>query len=718
MSNPYLSLTELASLESLNDDNQMMVIVSPSEESEQGTTTSVGYVSLSDFRDSYLLTTVNEQITALQNKPGNGAFASPVTMTVSGVVTGSTTFDGSANFSLDLTMPDNSIPISAVEDLASTIATLQSDADQPDLLAVSYYSDFNATQTSVLGYWNADTANTTGNDSTGTLLELSSNGTPAAASNAYVNQLCFGNNGTLGWRRNVDNSGWSIVTLWHSGNFTPSDYVESGSTPTFGDYIRVTDGTNVLWFQTEPLSIADSVGMVTAQNVPMYLGVDGTWQLEITATGLTVQGGNLTLPNGNGLVWAGGAELITGAGGATISVQGGSGGNIFGLNTSGGSEVVVWDGSGNMSASANITSTGTMKSGTGIMTSGLAIGTSNAPGTTLDIYLSSGRVLVEALSGVNAIASVNTANSAYQSMVLENAGLTQSSNMTVDGLLTVTSGISATGSFTLTGPATINSGNTATGLNLYTGYGQLIARGASGINYWDSANTANSAYQAMQINCAGLTIAGGGLTVSGGSLTASAGLTVNNDPLYSTQGVFVSQFGSLAFSHGQGTYIGWNYSGGQGETDFVNNEGGGTSVTNIMQLSGAGALTTTGVANFNTSDRRLKTNLKKIRPNVYHRVAPLYSYNRIDTGLYGESPLAQHIQKVNPQRVSEYHHMDTKARRHKKRLAVDLVGVALEQSYWASYEVDDVREEVVDLQKLVVKLQKRIDKLEAQNRKK
>ncbi len=53
-------------------------------------------------------------------------WANARTLTVTGVVTGSTSFDGSANFGLNLTMPDNSIAISAVQNLQLTLNGLAS----------------------------------------------------------------------------------------------------------------------------------------------------------------------------------------------------------------------------------------------------------------------------------------------------------------------------------------------------------------------------------------------------------------------------------------------------------------------------------------------------------------------------------------------------------------------------------------------------------------
>jgi hypothetical protein len=278
--NPYLSMTELAGLGSLLDANEIAIVVGA--DNSQGSSTTVGSIPLSYFRDNYLLVTVNEQITALQNKPGNGAFASPVTMTVSGVVTGSATFDGSENFGLSLSMPANSIPISAVQDLASTLASLETQVVAPPQLESSYYSNLNGTsQTSILGYWNASSTNISGEDQYGTLLQLASDGSLGPSASNYVNQLLFGTNGTLNWRRNVQNGGWTLVSLWHSGNFNPSSYVQSGSTPSFAGLTATAaiSGTSASFSGTVVSGTTSSylaVGSQATGNASTYFRNDGT----------------------------------------------------------------------------------------------------------------------------------------------------------------------------------------------------------------------------------------------------------------------------------------------------------------------------------------------------------------------------------------------------------------------------------------------------------
>jgi hypothetical protein len=857
MSNPYLSLQDLSALSSLADDNKVMVQIAPSEESGQGIASTLGYVSLSDFRDSYLLVTVNEEIIALQNKPGNGAFASPITMFFDGVVSGQVSFDGTQNVTATLSMPANSIPISAVTNLSSTLANLQAEVNAPPTVGAAYYANISAaSQTDMMGYWDGSTTGLSGQDSTGVVMQFTSDASNAVNASNYVSQLLFGNAGTLTWRRNVNNGAWSQVSLWHSGNFNPAGYVQINSSPSFQ---RIYLGTNLVEFyqdgtgDTGDLVIAPGAGGAT----PVYYTFGSNGTLIIGNGGITTNG-NISLPNGEGLVWSGGAAVITGpAGQSTLIIAPSSSSNILELamgTTSSNTQYVYWDGSGNQLSTANITTTGQIKSATGIHTSSLAVGgTAAAVGGTVDVVTTSGHLLLGEVNGTSGVSSVNAANSAYAVLTLYGSSysfpggaatfsnsvsatalnassavsvtsaaalgttagsywnplIMQITDSNVDNLVVqanrVTAGTSwasnswtiyrkvdataqgfiqfgeATGGYGISmgsGSTTLfsmnQSGQVAIGSNavagiggagfaVNSGFGLLLARGTSGVNYFDSVNTANSAYQALQINAASLTVAASTtinnqLTILNGiqigstagpyiynsgtgmvgfrsgtstnyyfSMDASGNFNALNGAVTAAtriqgpQGFFNSNPGGFG---SQGGYIQWNTSGGTGEMDFINNQGGGSggffwyntsgtgsSLSLIMQLSGSGALTTTGTANFNTSDRRLKKNIRPYTPTAYHRDAPFYTYDRKDIDAHGQGPMAQHVLKVNAQHVNEYLHMDKRGKRHVKRLAIDKTGVALEQAYWASYEVDALRA-------MVNKLVKRLEKLEAQQKQK
>lgn len=286
--NPYLSLTTLAGLSSLLDSNKMMVVVDPGD--GQGSSTTVGSISLPDFRDNYLLVDVNAAITSLQNKPGNGAFVTPITMSFTGVVVGSVTFDGTSNVSAAMTMPDNSIPISAVEDLASTITALENAAGPAVSLNSSYYSNLNGTQTTVLGYWNPSSTGLGGSESQyGTILQLSSDGALAPSASNYVNQLMLGADGTLTWRQNVNNTAWNIVNLWHSGNFDPSGYAQLGSNPSFAGatLTAALTGTSASFSGTVVSGTSSgvlAVGAQTTGNASIFFKNDGTMASAVGGT--------------------------------------------------------------------------------------------------------------------------------------------------------------------------------------------------------------------------------------------------------------------------------------------------------------------------------------------------------------------------------------------------------------------------------------------------
>lgn len=556
MSNPYLSLNALSVLESLADTNHLMITIPG---------VGPGYVPLSEFRDSYLLTTVNSQISALQSKPANGAFANPITMSFTGVVTGSVSFDGTGNVSAAMAMPDGSIPISAVTDLASTISTIESELGVASLLQSSYFSNIAAaSQTTMLGYWNGSTTGMINQDPAGVIFEMSSDGSNTPASGNYVSQLLMGSAGTISWRRNTENGGWEQVQLWHSGNFTPSSYVAQNGVATLGsltvasasgeaDIFLSSNGSTAYQtylYNSETTGIA---GIAITDAAGSYAGPVLSWDRQ---TGALSTSGTITFPNSSGLQWSGGASLGVGSGGASVGIQsGGASHPILGLNTSAAVEVAYWDGDGNQFTTANITSTAIVKAATGIVTGMLSVGTSSAPLATLDVVTGAGHLLVEEIGGASTIASINSGNTAYAAL-------------------------------------------------------NLVATA---------------------------------FVFSGGSVTIDDNLTVS------------------------GTFS-------------------------------------------NPSDRRLKTNVKKHAVVPYHRRAPYYTYDRIDLGTQGQGPMAQAIQQVSSAHVTEYNHLNRDTNRRVKRLAIDKAGIALEQAYWASYEVDDLRQ-------LVSTLTKRLDALEAKQKK-
>lgn len=716
MSNPYLSLTQLANLESLQDDNQMMVIVKPADQAEQGTTTSVGYVDLSDFRDTYLLTEVNQQIAELQARPGNGAFASPITMTLTGVVTGSASFDGSANFSLATTMPDNSIPISAVQDLSSTLAQLASEIGDVPLLQSSYFTNFNATsQPSMLGYWDGSTTNNSGNDSTGTIFEMSSDGTNTLSSSSYVNQLCFGNAGTLTWRRNANNSAWTQVSLWHSGNLTPSNYIQSNTVATL-------QGLNILG--TASGTVAATITQDTnGSDLAITTGTSNQFSFLFTKTGglvvpALVSAVNLSLSGSIGLngsssnIQFNSGQAITANGttkGLMITCGGVGGTQILTLSGTSGSTSVTWDNSGNQVSTVNIQ--GAQLVGT---TSVLG-GNASQAGVAIAAVMSSGQILLRPASGVSSIDSVNAANSAYAALnftgtqftfsggpVTFTGAATFNTTSTFTGTATFNNGIVANNGYIagtrgifLTGNLsgiTLGSQGTYIGWNYTNGTGETDiinnqGGGAGGINFYNCASNGSSVTLIGRMDAAGNWTAPG--TVAGGYHLSNVGAN--------------GAFQQINFGAGTVAYM-WG-TGGSGD-NMMNWSRGGSS---NYAMTIFGSISSSGTASFNTSDRRLKKNIKKHVARPLHRQIKLFTFDRIDTGEHGLSVIAQEARAFDPIYTHEYEHARVRGK-PVMRLSVDKAGMALEQSMWSGHELDEQR-------KLIASLIKRVKKLEAERKK-
>lgn len=670
--NQYLSLTGLAGLNSLLDANEMMVIVGPG--GGQGSATTVGSIPLASFRDDYLLTEVNEQIAELQSRPGNGAFASPVTMTLTGVVTGSTSFDGSQNFSLATTMPDNSIPITAVQDLASTLAGIEASAGAPDQLASSYYSNFNATaQTSILGYWNASSTNANGNDQFGTILQLASDGALGPSSSNYVNQLCFGTNGTMTWRRNVGNSAWSMVSLWHSGNFTPSNYLSLASGGTVVGTFTTSGITNLAHqavstpgYSTNGVvqlaggTITDTVNSGTvgtfaavAVPTPTFATNSATTYtngVSLYIAGSPVNGSNVTITTAYSLMvatgrsWFGGPVTANGTTGAGLTVV-----------TSGSAGSLVIQDTGTNGANLTLTGNG-----------------STTPSK-----------VIRVLSG-----TLQFINSAYNTVLLslgDSGGLTGVGTF-ISG---TTSGLLAVG------------GQAASNQSTYFRYDGTMASAISGTpgtfyTIWNSNNFNPNA------------------PTFGSTIFLATSTEVD---------IFLRSGNSASYQ----TYY-YNNTGGSAGVALCDVNGGfAGSVFNWNRQTGAftigyptqinSTITSTGAANFNTSDRRLKKNLKRVAPRALHRDLPWYSYERRDTGEKGLGPTAQDAQNLDDLFVNEYDHpigkvsKTSKVQRTVKRLAMDKLGIALEESMWAGREVDRLTALVDALSKRLTAAEKTVKAL-------
>lgn len=606
MSNPYLSLSRLSEIDSLADSNQLMINI-PGK--------GPGYIPLSDFRDIYLLAEVNAQIAALTGRPGNGSFNSPITLTFTGVVGGSVSFDGTENVQATIHLADNSVPITAVEDLASTILALESQITAPAKLQSTYYSAVAAVQSSMVGYWNPDTVGLANEDGSGVILMLTSDGALEATGSNYAHQLCLGNAGTLEWRSNVVGGGWTSRTLWHDGNFNPGGYVAKGSAAVLTS-LAIQSNLNT----TPALLYQDNVatgsllndlnvrtGTATAGHVYTF-GADGTF----VSSGHLQAGLNLRLLAGKAVQWGDGtAALSTDGSGATLMARGGSATSpILKLSGPNAPGVVVWDALGNMTSSAALTTTGALQAATGQFIDRVVVGGVALPLALLHVVTPLGHLLVDDFDGATALSSVNPNNTA---------------------------------------PALLN----------FLGSGFSFIGGSVAVHAAISAET----------------------TVTAGSMGNA--ITLQEDPFNIPGSVGLTSVSDVPLY--VGTKNAWQ-----------------------MQITAEGI--TTSVPVNDPSDRRLKVNATKVKPMPFHRRAALYEFDRIDTGRHERSVMAQDIGKTNSYYTPSFVHPNTASKRLCKRLSVNKLGVALEQAWWASVEVDDLRA-------LVNTLIQRLDALEAKPKK-
>jgi hypothetical protein len=100
-----------------------------------------------------------------------------------------------------------------------------------------------------------------------------------------------------------------------------------------------------------------------------------------------------------------------------------------------------------------------------------------------------------------------------------------------------------------------------------------------------------------------------------------------------------------------------------------------------------GTISSTGTANFNTSDETLKK-LTAAEPRPLHRSGSWFAYERTDTGELGRGPTAQAMATVAPDYVREYDHpMPDGTILRKLQMATPQA--ALETAFWAAHHVDD-----------------------------
>jgi len=176
---------------------------------------------------------------------------------------------------------------------------------------------------------------------------------------------------------------------------------------------------------------------------------------------------------------------------------------------------------------------------------------------------------------------------------------------------------------------------------------------------------------------------------------------------------------------GQGTYFGWNGASGLGRSDLMNNRGGGSggfdfwsgsgaTLTKIASLDGSGnfsggtgtfsgAITAT-TANFTSSDRRLKRNIRKAAPRPLHRSVKFVGYTLKESGWYGLGSTAQNAKRYAPE------HVGTFDKDGKTYYSLNYAGMAYEQAMWDGQEVDR-------LTKRIAKLERALDRAKIEPRK-
>jgi hypothetical protein len=259
----------------------------------------------------------------------------------------------------------------------------------------------------------------------------------------------MGSAGTLTWRHNTENSGWSQVQLWHTGNLTPSNYVAQHGVAMLSSMAVVSLGgdagvyvasNNSPAYQTV-LYNSETTGMsgiAITDNAGNPNGSVLSWD---RITGALAVHGDLTFSGGDGLRWSGGASFKTSTSGQTAVIHGGGGsGNILELSTVSGNKVTYWDYAGNLTVNAGIISSGLLKGATGVVTGALAVGSTNNPLAVLDVVTKAGHLLVEETHGALTLASTNVNNTAYAalnfvstSFVFSGGAVTVDDNLTVMG---------------------------------------------------------------------------------------------------------------------------------------------------------------------------------------------------------------------------------------------------------------------------------------------
>jgi hypothetical protein len=259
----------------------------------------------------------------------------------------------------------------------------------------------------------------------------------------------------------------------------------------------------------------------------------------------------------------------------------------------------------------------------------------------------------------------------------------------------------------------------------------------------------NNAYSAEILTCDDAGNFGVTGSITGGALTATSGTfsqQINANGTTALEATWPQATGTIANGGGGGNYGVTNHANNNGgsnatscaamtfirdgvfgayfglDTDNNWKVGGWSYGNNSYQIAHSGlssftfggTVSSVGVANFNTSDRRLKKNIHPRDPRPLHRKLKWYGYDRVDIQESGLGPLAQEARKVEPLYAREYDHpLKDTGGKTVKRLTIDKSGIAMEEAMWAGHAVDRVAKELAKMEARLAKAEATIRKLKA-----